>query len=75
MKALESHFPDFFCSWRAGVPGSQHGTDSEVQRGGAHSKGGTWSYRKDAAPKAIDVGDFNIRAVFGNNLRFAWTPS
>ena len=58
------HFPDFLGFFGLGGPEvffqvfSQRGTsrtpsESEVQRGRAHSEGGTRSYRKDAAPRGV----------------------
>lgn len=44
-------FPGFFTKWHESIA-----SESEVQRGSAHSEGGTRSYRKDAAPEAIGMG-------------------
>ena len=44
-------FPGFFTKGHESIP-----SESEVQRGSAHSEGGTRSYRKDAAPEAIGMG-------------------
>ena len=69
------HFPDFLGFFGLGAPRFFHiwhesiASESEVQRGRAHSEGGTRSYRKDAAPEAIGMGKSTPSLLGGKYIR------
>ena len=57
-------FPGFFTKGHESIP-----SESEVQRGSAHSEGGTRSYRKDAAPEAFGGWENQPKSVEGKYIR------
>lgn len=57
-------FSRFFHIWHESIP-----SESEVQRGSAHSEGGTRSYRKDAAPEAMGMGKSTPSLLGGKYTR------
>ena len=56
--------PRFFHIWHESIL-----SESEVQRGSAHSEGGTRSYRKDAAPEAFGGWENQPKSVGGKYIR------